>query len=208
MKIAIDGPSASGKSTVARIVAERLGFLYLDTGAMYRTVAAVALRCGADPASEKSVLEAMDAVLTETGELPLIPDCELRSAEVSAVVSDVSSHIGVREKLVRMQRVAADSADIVMDGRDIGSVVLPNAELKIYLDASAEIRAERRAAQSGGNYEEILAAIRERDHKDMTKPVGALLQTPDAHLIDSSDMTIDEVVNKIVDLASKIALTY
>lgn len=204
MRIAVDGPSASGKSTVARLVAERLGFRYLDTGAMYRTIAALALERGADPASERD-LEAVMAEVFADGKLPQIEDEVIRSPEVSAVVSAVSAHVAVRKKLTEIQRNAADNGDIVMDGRDIGSVVLPDAELKIYLDASPEVRAQRRASQSGGDYDEILRAIRERDYKDMTKPVGALVRTEDAHYIDTSCMTIAEVVDSIAKLALKFA---
>lgn len=203
MKIAIDGPSASGKSTIARLVAERFGFAYLDTGAMYRTVAAMALRHGVAVSDAEGIL----SLATDAPVFPSFSDEEIRTAEVSAVVSQVSSHPALRDLLVARQRLFAKDTDVVMDGRDIGTVVLPDADVKIYLDASAEVRARRRAAQSGRSEAEELAAVQKRDTLDKNKPVGALRVAEDAVLIDSSDLTVAQVVetiSKIIDGKLKI----
>ncbi len=199
MKIAIDGPSGSGKSTIAKRVAEKLSLSYLDTGAMYRTVAAMVTEAGVDSQDEAAVV----CLIAKRTTLPDYPDEVLRTQKVNDIVSNVAAISGVRKKLVDIQRRIAEEQGIVMDGRDIGTVVLPGAEVKIYLDASAEVRAERRSKQSGADYEEVLESIRHRDSIDKNRADSPLRQADDAHYIDSSAMSIDEVVNEIVSLAEQ-----
>lgn len=201
MKIAIDGPSASGKSTVAKLVAARLGYTYLDTGAMYRKVSAMALERDI-PVSDVDGIIKMLRMHWHNIE---IEDARLRSEEVNMTVSEVSSHGAVRDFLIGIQREFASGNDTVMDGRDIGTVVLPDAELKIYLDATAEVRASRRVLQSGRNFEEELESIRRRDFLDSTRKIGPLKKAEDAILVDTTDIGIDETVDLIVNLARKVA---
>lgn len=198
MMIAIDGPSASGKSTVAQMVAARLGYTYLDTGAMYRKVSAMALERGVSVSDPAALVKMLREEWYDTD----IEDERLRSKEVTAVVSEVSAHGEVRNFLIGIQRAFAERHHIVMDGRDIGTVVLPDAGLKIYLDATAEVRAKRRAQESGRTFEEELESIKRRDHLDSTRKVGPLKRAEDAVLIDTSEMGIEEVVEKIVNLAA------
>lgn len=200
MKIAIDGPSASGKSSVARLVAEALGFLYLDTGAMYRTVSAAALRLNV-PTSSGSKLAEM--LRLHWGKVSFSEE-EIRTPAVTDAVSEVSAHREVRDFLIGIQREIAKSGDIVMDGRDIGTVVLPDAELKIYLDASPEVRAKRRALQSGREYEEELKSIQNRDRYDSTREIAPLKRSEDALLVDTTEMTLSETVEKIVSAARSL----
>ena len=216
MKIAIDGPAGAGKSTIARRVAASLGYIYVDTGAMYRAMALYLLRCGvaADDADSqaKACRSADISIRFEGGEQQVILNGEnvsalIRSEEVSRMASVSSANPVIREKLVSLQRKLADETSVVMDGRDIGTVVLPDAELKIYLTASARVRAERRfkemaekGALDGKTLEEIEASIIERDERDMTRETSPLRQADDAHLVDSSAMTIEEVTAAILGL--------
>ncbi len=197
MKIAIDGPSGSGKSTVAKLVAKELSFSYLDTGAMYRTVAYMANNAGVNPSAQEKVL----ALIAGLQELPEVEDELLRTPAVNNIVSDVAKISEVRQKLVDFQRHIGSKKSIVMDGRDIGTVVLPDAELKIYLDATPEVRATRRAKESGEDFEAVLKSIKHRDDIDKNRAVSPLKQAEDAVYIDSSNMTIQEVVGRIVALA-------
>lgn len=198
MMIAIDGPSASGKSTVAKMVASRLGYTYLDTGAMYRKTSAMALARGVSTSDPAGLVKMLREEWNDTD----INDERLRSKEVTAVVSEVSAHGEVRDFLIGIQRAFAEQHDIVMDGRDIGTVVLPDAHLKIYLDATAEVRARRRALESGRNFEEELESIKRRDYLDSTRKIGPLKRAEDAILIETSEMGIEEVVERIVNLAA------
>lgn len=216
MKIAIDGPAGAGKSTIARRVAASLGYIYVDTGAMYRAMALYLLRCGvaADDADSqaKACRSADISIRFEGGEQQVILNGEnvsalIRSEEVSRMASVSSANPVIREKLVSLQRKLADETSVVMDGRDIGTVVLPDAELKIYLTASARVRAERRfkemaekGALDGKTLEEIEASIIERDERDMTRETSPLRRADDAHLVDSSAMTIEEVTAAILEL--------
>jgi CMP/dCMP kinase len=206
--IAIDGPAGSGKSTVARRLAERLGLDYLDTGAMYRAVTFAALRRGIDPADTDPV-----AQLARVVDLDVTTDhvrvdgvdatIEIRGPEVSRAVSLVAANPEVRAELVRRQREwAYERAGGVLEGRDIGTVVFPDAVLKVYLDARPEVRAERRAAEvSDLDYETVAADMARRDAFDQGRQADPLRLADDAIELDTSDMTIDEIV---AELAGRI----
>ncbi len=203
--IAIDGPAGSGKSTVARAVAARLGMAHLDTGAMYRSVALAVLRRGVDPEDADAVAEvaAQVKIDTEGGRVRLDREdvtAQIRSPEVSEVVSAVSSHRGVREELVRRQRAWADSrSGGVVEGRDIGSVVFPEAVLKVFLTASDATRAERRSKEGDGqDYESVAADIARRDELDSTRSASPLAPAEGAVTIDTTNRTVDEVVEDVV----------
>ena len=208
MQIAIDGPSGAGKSTIAKKLAAHYHILYLDTGAMYRTAALAALRAGIDLHDALQVKCVVDQanieVRYEEGAQHVYLDGEdvsgkIRTEEVSMAASAVSAVSAVREKLVALQRQTAKKLGAVLDGRDIGTHVLINADYKFFLTASAAVRAKRRtdellARGQKAEYAEVLAAIEKRDHDDSTRAVSPLVRADDAILIDSSDMTIDEVV--------------
>jgi cytidylate kinase len=206
--IAIDGPAGSGKSTVARRLAERLGLEYLDTGAMYRAVTFAALRRGIDPADPEPVAQLATSVELEvTDDHVRVDDVdatiEIRGPEVSRAVSLVAANPGVRTELVRRQREwAAERGGGVIEGRDIGSVVFPDAVLKVYLNARPDVRAERRAAEvSDLDYETVAADMARRDALDQGRETAPLLQATGAIELDTSDMTIDEIV---ADLAGRL----
>ncbi len=215
--IAIDGPAGAGKSTIAKIVSKKLGFIYIDTGAMYRAMAVHMIRNGvsADNSEEieKNIDSADISIGHENGEQVVYLNGEnvnslLRTEEVSAMASKTSANAKVREKLVELQQKQAKTTDVVMDGRDIGTVVLPDADLKIYLTASSRVRAERRykeLIEKGENcdLDTIEAEIKERDHRDMTRENSPLKKADDAEEIDSSYMTIEEVADKIIELYNK-----
>ena len=211
--IAIDGPAGAGKSTVAREVARRLNAVYLDTGAMYRTVGLYMRRKGisGDDAIARAVNEPVIGVRFEDGVQHMLLDGEdvtgvIRSPEASMMASEVGSVPAVRTRLVELQREFARENSVVMDGRDIGTVVLPDATLKIYLTASAEVRAARRHREltAGGgtdSYEQVLREIRDRDYRDTHRAASPLRPAKDAVTVDTSDMTPDEAVSAIVDRA-------
>jgi len=199
MVIAIDGPAGAGKSTVARAVAERLGFTYLDTGAMYRAVAlaaagreddAAAIAAGAD-------IRVGDRVLLDGRD---VTDA-IRTPDASAGASRVAADPGVREALVRLQQEIVRDGDWVAEGRDIGSVVAPDAAVKVFLTASPEERARRRAAQTGGDAEAVLREQSERDQRDMSAERTVLEPAADAVPVDTTGLTLDEVVAQIETLA-------
>jgi cytidylate kinase len=209
--IAIDGPAGAGKSSVARAVAEKLGFTYLDSGAMYRCVALTCLEWGADPEQSGEATSTSESIeISFDGAEVLIDGVdvtdEIRSPEVTEAASKVAVHPGVREAMVTEQRRLIESGRYVTEGRDIGTVVAPDSPLKIFLTASPEIRAERRAAQTGGDATEILTAQTERDRRDSEREHGALATAGDAVEIDTSDMAIDEVVEQIAALAAERGL--
>lgn len=212
--IAIDGPAGAGKSTIAKRVAKELGYIYVDTGAMYRALAIHFLKNGLKPEDTEQIKEACkNAKVTiryEEGVQQVYLNDEnvtsmLRQEEVGNMAS-VSSAIGeVRAQLLQLQRDLAQTNDVVMDGRDIGTNILPNANVKVYLTASVEERARRRykELQEKGvacNLEEIAHDIEERDTRDMNREIAPLKQAEDATFVDSSDMSIDEVVQTIIDL--------
>jgi CMP/dCMP kinase len=215
LQIAIDGPAASGKTTVARATARRLQILYLDTGAMYRSLASLALRTGTDVDNGAALARLMKIAPIEVkldGAAPLgfriiaggreLDEADLLSNEVTAIVSAVSAHAEVRLEMVRVQRRIAEEGSVVMAGRDIGTVVLPNATIKIYLTASVPARIARRRAQlerAGANVDahRLAQEIEERDRLDRTRTISPLAPAPDAHVIDSSDIDAEHVVDKI-----------
>ncbi len=204
--IAIDGPAGSGKSTVARTVAERLGVPYLDTGAMYRAVAFAALRRGIDPEDAEPVtrlarrveLGVEAGVVTVDG---VDASIEIRGPEVTRAVSAVAANAAVRAELVaRQRRWAAEHGGGVVEGRDIGTVVFPTARLKVYLTASHEARSERRAKEATDlSYDTIAADIARRDHADSTRPADPLQTADDAVVLDTTGLSIEEVVDQVLD---------
>lgn len=205
--VAIDGPAGSGKGTVCKLVSKKENLMYIDTGAMYRCIAYLMIKNNIDIKEEDKVVElAKNADIVFKNEKVILNNedvtKEIRTMEVTKIVSPVSSIIPLREVLVDMQRKMAGNYDVIMEGRDITTVVLPNANYKIYLDASEEERANRRFKENKEkgmevNYEEILENIKARDYNDMNKPVGALKRTDEQVYIDSTNMTIDEVVEKV-----------
>ena len=212
--IAIDGPAGAGKSTIAKKVAKSLGFIYVDTGAMYRAMALYMIRNGIEASdSEKISATCKSADITirhENGEQVVYLCGEnvnglIRTEEVGNMASASSVNGDVRAKLVELQQKMAETTDVVMDGRDIGTVVLPGADLKVYLTASSRVRAERRykeltAKGTQCDFDEIEKDIIDRDYRDMHRENSPLRQAEDAVLVDSSDMTIDEVADRILDL--------
>lgn len=217
LSIAIDGPSGAGKSTIAKIVAKELGITYIDTGAMYRAVALKMLDSNVDVNDAKNVILMLDRISIKLehvdGTQHIFLDGEdvstrIREHIVSKAASDVSKIPEVRLKLVEMQRKIADEKDVIMDGRDIGSYVLPNAKFKFYLTASAEIRAQRRfkeLTEKGQivEYNKIYQDIIDRDYNDMNRSFAPLVKTDDAILVDSSEMTIEEVAGYILTSVKK-----
>lgn len=212
--VAIDGPAGSGKGIVTKKIAKEMNLTNLDTGATYRCVALEALRRGYNIEDEEKIIKMIDEIdiqIKKDGEKDIIllnnedVSEKIRSIEVTKNVSPISSIIKVREKMVNLQRKLASDKDVIVEGRDIGTVVFPNANLKIYLDAAENVRAKRRYEenlQKGINttYEEVLESIRLRDENDKNKKVGALRQADDAVYIDTSNMTIEEVVDKIKNI--------
>ncbi len=213
-QVAIDGPAGAGKSTIAKKVAREMGFIYADTGAMYRAMALSCLRCGIDKGDEQAVTEHCNTLTVslnyENGEQQVLLNGEnvnafIRTEEVGNTTSAISVYRGVREKLLDLQRKLAGDYNVVMDGRDIGTNVLTGAQVKVYLTASVETRAKRRydelmARGEKGSMEDIERDIRERDERDMNREIAPLKQAEDACYLDSSDMTIDEVTEKIKSL--------
>ena len=212
--VAIDGPAGAGKSTIAKLVAKEKGYIYVDTGAMYRGLAIHFLDKGIQPQETEKVIEACkDAEVTIAYEDAVQHvylngkdiSSRLRNEEVGNMASVTSAIPEVRKKLLELQQNLAKTQNVIMDGRDIGTCVLPHADVKVYLTASVETRAKRRyqELQEKGedcNLEEIAHDIEERDRRDMTREIAPLKQAEDAVLVDSSDMTITEVVKTIVDL--------
>lgn len=209
--VAIDGPAGAGKSTIAKLVAKEKGYIYVDTGAMYRGLAIHFLNRGIDPEDRDAVAEACrDAEVTigyENGVQQIYLNGEnvtsmLRTEETGNMASKTSAIPEVREKLLELQRSLAREKDVIMDGRDIGTNILPDADVKIYLTASVETRARRRYDElrekgEDCSLEEISRDIKERDERDMTREIAPLKKADDAVLVDSSDMTIQQVVDEI-----------
>ena len=212
--VAIDGPSGAGKSTNAKLVAKEKGYIYVDTGAMYRALAVYFLEKGIAPEDRAGIIaaagEAEVSIRYEEGVQQVYLNGEnisskLRAEEVGNMASKTSIIPEVRERLLELQRSLAREKDVIMDGRDIGTNILPGADVKIYLTASVETRARRRYEEliekgAACDYQEIAKDIQERDDRDMNREVAPLKQAADAVLVDSSDMTIAEVVEKIAGL--------
>lgn len=213
-QIAIDGPAGAGKSTIAKRVAKEKGFIYVDTGAMYRAMAYYLLQKGV-PAEDGEAIgrecEGADITIRyEKGEQIVLLNGEnvngvIRTPEVSQMASMTSKHPMVRQRLTQLQKELARVSDVVMDGRDIGTCVLPDADVKVYLTASVEVRAKRRyeellAQNTDCDLEQIAEDIARRDEQDMNREIAPLKQAEDAVLVDSSYMTIGEVVERILDL--------
>lgn len=212
--VAVDGPAGAGKSSISKIVAKKLGYLYIDTGAMYRSVTWAVLHNHIDVNNQKAV----EALLPELDLTMEASDdsCKvfiagqdvtdfIRTPQVNNAVSIVASYKGVRQYLVERQRLMAEAGGVILDGRDIGSVVLPNAELKIYLTASVEARAMRRYLEVKGTVneqtlEDIKDSVMQRDDMDKNRKESPLIQVEDAVLVDSSEMTFDETVEHILHL--------
>ena len=215
--IAIDGPAGAGKSTIAKKAAAKLGFIYVDTGAMYRAMALYFIRHGIAKEDEAAIGDALRdidiSIRYEDGAQQVILNGEnvsglIRTEEVGNMASASSAYGAVREKLLELQRSLARSSNVIMDGRDIGTCVLPQADTKIYLTASSRVRAMRRykELQEKGqmcNLEEIEQDIIERDYRDMHREIAPLKQAEDAVLVDTSDMDIDEVVDAIISVAAE-----
>jgi cytidylate kinase len=197
MLIAIDGPAGAGKSTVARAVADALGFTYLDSGAMYRCVALAELRGVENPLTCPITIDGSGHVMLDGED---VTDA-IRTPEVSARASQVAARPEVRGRLVALQRDIIARGDYVAEGRDIGTVVAPGAELKVFLTASPQERARRRAQQTGADPAQVLAEQQERDERDSTREHSPLQAAPDAQQVDTTGLTIDEVAQEIVRLA-------
>lgn len=216
--IAIDGPAGAGKSTIAKRVAEKLSFLYVDTGAMYRAIALYLIQNGIDGADEEGVRNACSQIHVgieyQDGSQQVLLNGEnvthrIRAEEVGNMASVSAANPDVRSALLNLQRDLAAKENVLMDGRDIGTNVLPNAQLKVYLTASVSTRAGRRFLQlqekgTECSLEEIEQDIKERDRRDMTREIAPLKRAEDAVLVDSSDMTIEEVVERICELYEEV----
>lgn len=220
--IAIDGPAGAGKSTIARALAKELGYYYVDTGAIYRTVAYFLDLLGISPKDTDGVERYIDELTInieydDEGKQHMLMNGmdvtdEIRTQDISQKASLVSAHKVVRDVLLDMQRQVAREHNVIMDGRDIGTVVLPKADVKIFLTAAAEVRAKRRcdeliAKGQKAQFEKVLEEIKLRDHQDTTRPVAPLKQAKDAVLVDTSEMDIPQVIARIREIAGgKIAL--
>ena len=208
--IAIDGPAGAGKSTVGRAIARRLGVGYLDTGAMYRAVTFAVLRRGVDPHDADLVADVastVDLEITDVDGTTAVnvdgqdASVEIRGREVTTAVSAVAANSGVRSEMVKRQRAwVADHGGAVVEGRDIGSVVFPDADLKLFVTASARVRAERRVAEIGGDVDEVEASIIERDRKDSTRADSPLIEASGSTVVDMTGMSIQEVVDHITEM--------
>lgn len=215
INIAIDGPSAAGKSTIADILANQLGYTHLDTGAMYRAVAYEAFKENIDIDLEDEIvnmINRMNLDMKPDGRVILNGEDvshEIRTNEISMGASNVSKHLNVRAALVKMQQKICEDGGYILDGRDIGTVVLKDAPVKVFMVASAEARARRRVLQNkekgieGDDYETILQEIEKRDYQDSHRENSPLKQADDAILIDTSDLTIEQVVEKVLSLVKE-----
>ena len=215
--VAVDGPAGSGKSTVAKEIAKALGILYIDTGAMYRTVGMACLKKGIDPANESAVVASLDdldmKIFPEAGGQRILLDGEditscIRTEEIGKAASSVAAYQKVREKLVEIQQGLAKEQSVIMDGRDIGTKVLPDAEVKIYLDASVEERAKRRVGEleaqgKTADLETIREEIAQRDYQDMHRENSPLCRAEDAVNVDTTGLDIPAVTEKLLALIAE-----
>lgn len=213
INIAVDGPAGAGKSTISKIIAKKLNIIYLDTGAMYRGLACLAYDCGIEPNNEEAVNELIKDVVMEIeykdGAQQVIVNGKnqtpfIRELKVSKGASDISKHPSVRMKMVDLQREIASKIDTILDGRDIGTFVLPNAKYKFFLVAKPEVRAQRRLTelhekgQSNVTFDEVYSDIVQRDKNDSAREFAPLKQADDAILVDTTDLNIDQVVDAIL----------
>ena len=216
MIITIDGPAGAGKSTVAKLVAKRLSYRFLDTGAMYRAVTWAAMQQGIDVTDHEAVSNVAAKIEIAFEDEKVLVDgadvtSDIRTSDVTVNVPEIADNAGVREQMVMLQREIAAEGDFVCEGRDQGTIVFPNAECKIYLTASAKQRAKRRCEQMGSDgceadFDTILKQQQDRDQRDLDRPVGRLLMARDAREIISDKKTLDEVVEEIIEVAlSRIA---
>ncbi len=213
MVVAIDGPCGSGKGTIAKILSEKLNLVNIDTGATYRCLALKTLQNNIELKEEQKIIELSKELNVEFKNEKVYLDGEdvskkIREKEVTQIVSPISSIIEVRKNMVELQRKMASTYDVILEGRDITTVVFPNADYKFYLDATLEERVKRRVKQNKElniemSEEEIRKNISDRDYNDMNKPVGALKKTEEQIYIDSTNMTIDEVVDKMIEIIKK-----
>jgi cytidylate kinase len=218
--IAIDGPAGAGKSSIAKALSKKLGFIYIDTGAMYRAVALFFLENGIKDSSDNEIDKLLDKLdinikYTDGEQRVFLNNVDvsdkLRQEEIGKLASRFSAVKSVREKLVALQRKLAKKENVIMDGRDIGTVVLPNADLKIYLSAGSKVRAKRRYLEliekgfdsAALDEKAIENEIIKRDEADMNREISPLKKAEDAYYMDTSDMTFDEVVSKILDMVEK-----
>lgn len=212
--VAIDGPAGAGKGTITKLVGEKLNLVNVDTGATFRCVALNMLKenVGIDEEEKiKAILEKINIEMYPDGKIFLNGEDvtkRIRENDVNNFVSPVSTIKVVRDKLLEIQRKIAEGKNVIMEGRDIGTTVFPNADVKIYLDATPEERARRRVLQNKEkgietSYEEVLENIKDRDYRDSNREIAPLRKAEDAIYIDSSDMTIEEVVNKVIDIINK-----
>lgn len=216
LKIAIDGPAGAGKSTAAKLLAKELGINYMDTGAMYRAAAYYMLKRGIDPTDRHAVSDAikdmnMEIVYDNAVQHVLINGSDvtphLRTNEISSAASAIAAVPKLREELTRIQRETAEKFDIVMDGRDIGTCVLPNADVKVFITATSRERARRRLKELGeGSLDEIEAQILQRDKNDSSRETAPLKKAEDAKLIDTTQMSIEQVLNELIDCVRAVDL--
>ena len=211
--IAIDGPAGAGKSTIARQAADRLGFVYVDTGAIYRTIGYAAISAGIDPADRAAVEKLLPGLKIRMDWVEGVQHMflnetdvsgEIRTPEVSKSASNVAAIPMVRDFLLDMQRNVARVRSVIMDGRDIGTVVLPDADVKIYLFASVEVRAKRRWLElKGKTFEEVLKDVAERDERDMNRKIAPLRAAEDAVRLDTSDLNLEESIDAVLEIIRK-----
>ena len=211
VNVAVDGPSGAGKSSVCKAVASMLSYTYIDTGAMYRAVGYCALTSGIDVTNEAQLMAYLPTLTLSFDENNCIcangkcVEDYIRSEQVSLAASSVAKLASVREYCVQMQRVMAQNGNCIMDGRDIASVVLPNANVKIYLDASVDVRGKRRYQQNiekgmACNLDEVIADIAKRDEQDMNRANSPLVRVKEAYYLDSSDLTFEQTVNQMIEV--------
>ena len=217
MKIAVDGPAGAGKSSIAKAIAHELGFVYIDTGAMYRAIGLAAVRKGIDTKDQQSVISILDQVQIELqhdqhGQQIYLDgenvSQEIRMPEISVAASNVAVIPAVRLKLVELQRILAKQGNVIMDGRDIGTYVLPDAQIKIFLTASVEARARRRHAELmekgiASTLEDVTIDMKYRDQNDSGRDFAPLKPADDSILVDSTDMSLQETIDKILSIVSE-----
>ena len=213
LRVAIDGPGGTGKSTIAKDIAARFGLEYIDTGAMYRSMGLKALRTGVSPADEEAVTEMLKDTTLDFRDNHMYLDGEdvgglIRTNEISMAASDISKLPCVRAKADELSKYLASTRDVVMEGRDITTVVIPDAEVKIFMTASPEIRAERRYKQlleagKPADYDQILEEIQKRDYQDSHRELNPLRQAEDAEFLDTSDLNMEEVVQKVSSIITE-----